>query len=82
MGASRATECERRPEQAAPAATPLSAHGRLSVLSLDTRLTGRLRRRGLPPACLAFDRVEQARTVRGIRETVILEAPPPVGKDR
>jgi hypothetical protein len=28
-----------------------------------------------------LDEVEQARTVRGARETVILETPPVVGKD-
>ena len=49
------------------------------------RLTGRLRcgdcRR--PPVRVSLlDGVEEARTVRGIRETVILETPPSVGKDR
>ena len=49
------------------------------------RLTGRLRcgdcRR--PPVRVSLlDGVEEARTVRGIRETVILETPPPAGKDR
>ena len=49
------------------------------------RLTGRLRCgdcRQPPVRVSLLDGVEEARTVRGIRETVILETPPSVGKDR